>query len=161
MSLSKTFYLLKDAERRTGKFYSLIALSVSITQPNLADLLNDLAEEEEQHARQVEMMHNYFLQGPDAFLETAEAEKTIAEFVQNLDTIKNYFNQNFGKIKTGDLVDLALDIERNLVESHQAFIFQVVDIQIKKLFESLNQGNKSHIQRLERFQENGGPSPGA
>jgi rubrerythrin len=72
----------------------MIGLSIAVTQPELADLLNDLAEEENQHARQVEMMRNFFLQSPDSFLETPEAERTIAEFVQNLDTIRNYLNQH-------------------------------------------------------------------
>ena len=59
MSLAKTFYLLKDAETRAGELYAMIALSVSITQPALAELFNELAGEEHQHARQIEIMRGY------------------------------------------------------------------------------------------------------
>jgi rubrerythrin len=151
MSLAKTFFLLKDAETRTGELYAMIALSVSVTQPDLADLFNDLAGEEEQHARQVELMRCYFQESPDAFLETPEAERIIAEFMANLDTIKNYFNQHYGSIRPVDLIDLALDVERHLVESHHAFLFNVIDPQLKKLFENLNLGNAAHIRKLENY----------
>jgi rubrerythrin len=161
MSLAKTFYLLKDAEARTGELYSLIGLSVSITQPALSDLFNELAEEEQLHARQIDLMRNIFLQSQDAFLETPEAEKAIAEFKQNLDMIRDYFNQHFGQMQPADLINLALDIERNLVERHQAFFFHVSDQQVKKLFENLNLGNTAHIRRLEEFKAGGQASPGA
>jgi rubrerythrin len=151
MSLAKTFYLLKDAETRTGELYSLVGLSISITRPALADLFNDLAEEEHLHARQIELMRNIFLQCQDAFLETPEAEKAIAEFVQNLDMIKDYFNRHYGQMQPSDLILLALDIERNLVECHHTFLFQTNDPQVKNLFENLNLGNNAHIRKLEAF----------
>jgi rubrerythrin len=154
MSLAKTFYLLKDAETRTGELYAMIGLSVSVTRPDLAELFADLAEEETLHARQVELMRTIFLQCQDAFLEAPEAEKAINEFVQNLDMIRNYFNQHHAQLQPADLLNLALDIERNLVESHQTFFFQVSDPQVKKLFASLNQGNSAHIRRLETFPPN-------
>jgi len=161
MSLAKTFYLLKDTETRTGELYALIGLSVSITQPELAELFNDLAEEEGLHARQIELMRNIFLQCQDKFMETSDAEKTIAEFVQSLDMIRDYFNQHFGQMQPADLIGLALDIERNLVERHQAFFFQVLDPQVKKLFENLNLGNHAHIRRLEDFKAASQAGPGA
>ena len=151
MSLAKTFYLLKDAEMRIGELYSLIALSVSVTQPDLADLLNDIAREEEQHARQVEIMRTYFQERPDHFLETPEAERHISEFMENLDTIRIYFNQNFATMKPADVIDLALDIERNLVECHQTFIFKVTDQKTESFFKSLIFGSNDHIRRLEEF----------
>ncbi|MFH2107470.1 MAG: hypothetical protein ABII93_02270 [Chrysiogenia bacterium] len=45
MSLGKTFYLLKNAELRTGELYALIGLSFAIAQPALSELFNDLADE--------------------------------------------------------------------------------------------------------------------
>lgn len=151
MSLAKTFYLLKDAETRTGELYALIGLNVSITQTGLAELFNDLAAEEEQHARQVEMMRGYFQESPDCFLETPEAEAVIASFVENLETIRRYVNQQYAALKPADLIQLALDVERQLVERHGAFIFSVTDPQLKRLFENLNLGNAAHIRRLESF----------
>ena len=151
MSLAKTFYLLKDAETRTGELYALIALNVSITQPGLAELFRDLAAEEEQHARQVEMIRGFFKESPDCFLETPEAEAVIASFVENLETIRRFVNQQYASLKPADLVQLALDVERQLVERHRAFIFNVSDPQLKRLFESLNLGNAAHIRRLESF----------
>lgn len=151
MSLAKTFYLLKDAETRAGKLYDLIALNVSITQPGLAELFRDLAAEEEQHARQVEMMRGYFQESPDSFLETPEAERTITAFVENLETVRSYVNNSRAALKPADLIGLALDIERHLAERHRTFIFHVTDPQIKRLFESLNLGDAAHIRRLESF----------
>lgn len=151
MSLAKTFYLLKDAETRTGELYALIGLSVSVSRPELADLFNELAEEERQHARQVDLLRGFFQESPEAFLETPEAEMTIADFVQNLQTIRGYFNQHHATMRPADLISLALDVERHLAEKHQTFFFQVTDPQIKKLFESLNLGNAAHIRKLETF----------
>lgn len=153
MGLAKTFYLLKDAETRTGELYATIGLSVAISHPELADLLNDLGAEEQQHARQVEMTREYFRQSPDAFMETPDAERTIAGFAENLETIRKYFNQNFGKMGPVDVLNLALDIERSLVECHQTFIFKVTDKGIESLFKSLNVGNNEHIRRLEEFKK--------
>lgn len=151
MSLAKTFYLLKDAETRAGELYALIGLNVSIAHPALAELFNDLAAEEEQHARQVEMIRGYFQESPDSFLETPEAERVISGFVENLETIRRYVNQQYAALKPADLVSLALDVERQLVERHGAFIFSVSDPQLKRLFESLNLGNAAHIRKLESF----------
>lgn len=151
MSLAKTFYLLKDAETRTGELYTLIGLNVSITQPGLAELFNDLAAEEQQHARQVEMMRGYFQESPDSFLENPEAERTIAGFVENLETIRRYVNRQYAALTPADLVNLALDVERQLAERHRSFIFHVTDPQLKRLFENLNLGNDAHIRKLESF----------
>jgi rubrerythrin len=159
MGLAKTFYLLKDAETRTGELYATIGLSVAIADPELADLLNDLSAEERQHAQQVEMTREYFLQSPDAFLATPDAERTIAGFVENLATVRNYFNQNFAKMRPADVLDLALDIERNLVECHQTFVFKLTDRGIESLFKSLNVGNNDHIRRLQEFKERQSAAP--
>jgi rubrerythrin len=151
MSLAKTFYLLKDAETRTGELYAMIGLSVSVTRPDLFDLFSELAEEEEVHARQVEMMRNIFLECQDAFLATPDAERMIAGFVENVDMIKNNFNQRHAQLQPRDLIELALDIENSLVERHRTFIFKVTDLQVTKLFESLNLGNINHINKLRCF----------
>jgi rubrerythrin len=151
VSLAKTFYLLKDAETRTGELYALIGLNVSIAHPDLAELFTDLAAEERQHARQVEMMQGYFRGSPDSFLETPDAERTIVEFVENLETVRGYVNQHHATLKPADLIGLALDIERQLAERHRTFIFNVDDLQLKRLLDSLNRGNAAHIRRLESF----------
>ncbi len=151
MSLAKTFYLLKDAETRAGELYALIGLNVSITHPELAELFNDLAAEEQQHARQVEMMRGYFQGSPDSFLENPEAERVIASFVENLETIGLHVNRSHAALKPADLIGLALDVERHLAERHRTFIFQVTDPQLKRLFENLDLGDAAHIRRLESF----------
>ncbi|HSQ34981.1 MAG TPA: hypothetical protein VLQ89_03215 [Candidatus Binatia bacterium] len=157
MSLAKTFYLLKDAELRTGELYALIGLSIAVTRPGLSDLFNELAEEEGLHARQVELLRNVFLQSEDVFLENPEAERAIGEFMQNVDMIKNYFNRHYAQLQAADLINLALDIERGLVERHRTFFFQVSDPLIKTLFSSLNLADEAHLRRLESFK--GGMEP--
>lgn len=151
MSLAKVFYLLKDAELRAGKVYATMGLSLSLSQPGLADLFNDMAEEENLHARQVEMMRCIFLESQDAFLEDPEAEKTIHEFLQNLDMIQSYFNRHYAQMQPRDLISLAIDLERHLVESHDVFFIRIQDESVKKLFASLNEGNATHIRRLENY----------
>ena len=54
----------------------MIGLSVSVSNPALSDLFNELAEEEKLHGKQIELMQNIFLQSKDAFLENPEAETT-------------------------------------------------------------------------------------
>jgi hypothetical protein len=151
MSLEKTFYLLKAAEQRIGELYSLIGLSVAVTHPELFDLFSELAEEEKMHEKQIELMHGIFLQSKDAFVENEQAEGLIAKFVENVDTVKKYFNQKHFELKPADLIDLALDLERGLVEQHRTFFLKVIDPQIKNLFESLNLVDKAHIRKLDDF----------
>ncbi len=152
MSLEKTFYLLKAAETRLSELYAMIGLSVSISHPALYDLFSELAEEEKLHCRQIELMQNVFLQSKDAFAENPEAEKLISEFVQNVETVQRYFTQKHQELQVSDLLDLARDLEANLVEKHRTFFMKVTDPQIKKLFESLNLTDTSHLRRLEDFQ---------
>jgi rubrerythrin len=151
MALAKTFYMLKDAELRTGELYATIGLSMSIAHPGLSDLFNELAEEENVHAQQVEMMRAIFLDSKDAFLENPEAEKTIAEFLQNLDMIKAYFNRHHAQMQPRDLLNLAIDLERHLVDNHSTFFIKIMDESVKKLFANLNSGNEEHIRKLEHY----------
>ena len=151
MSLHKTFYLLKDAELRTGELYAQLGLNLSITQPRLSDLFNELAEEEKLHAQQIELLRNIFLHSTDAFLENLEAETLIEEFRQNVEVSKNYFNQHNAQLKPNDLINLALDLERSLVEKHGIFFVNTHDAQIKSLIQSLNLADASHIRRLEEY----------
>jgi hypothetical protein len=151
MSLEKTFYLLKAAETRIGDLYSRIGLSVSVSNPALFDLFTELAGEEKLHVKQIELMHNIFLQSKDAFAETLDAEKLISEFVQNVDTVLHYFNQKHQELKVSDLLNLAHDLEGMLVEKHRIFFLKITDPQIKSLFESLNLADESHIRKLENF----------
>lgn len=151
MSLAKTFYLLKDAETRTGELYALISLNVSIAHPELSDLFSELAREEELHARQIMMMQNLFLQSEGSFLEQPETEGSVAEFVQNLEMTKNYLNQHHAEIQPRDLINLALDLEQNLVEKHRMLFLKAADPQIKSLLENLNLADASHIKKLHDF----------
>jgi len=151
MSLTKTFYMLKDAELRTSEMYAMVGLSLAITRPELSDLFNELAEEEKVHARQIEMLQRIFLDSKDAFLEDAEAERVIGEFLQNLDMIKNYFIQHNADMRPRDLLNLAIDLEKHLVESHGTFFIKIMDESVKKLFTSLNSGNEAHLRKLEAF----------
>jgi rubrerythrin len=152
MSLEKTFYLLKAAEAQVGALYSLMGLSVSVSHPALFDLFTELAEEEKMHCKQIELMQNIFLQSKDGFAENPEAEKLIAEFMQNIDTVRHYFNQKHQELKVSDLLNLAHDLETNLVEKHRTFFMQVTDPQLKALFASLNMADESHVRKLENFQ---------
>lgn len=151
MSLAKIFYLLKDAELHAGDLYELIGLSLALSDPGLADLFNDLAAEEKLHAREIDLMQGIILQCPDAFLETPEAERLIAEFLDNLDMIRAYYNQHHARMKPADLLHLALDIERHMVETHGRFFVSVGDEKAKALFRNLNAGNAAHIRRLEAY----------
>lgn len=68
-----------------------------------------------------------------------------------METVKRYFNQKHLELKPRDLVNLALDLERNLLEKHNTFFWNVTDPEIKKLFASLNMADESHIRKLENF----------
>jgi rubrerythrin len=151
MSLAKTFYLLKNAELQAGELYAMIGLSISITQPELADLFNDLAREEELHARQIVLMQSLFLESQESFLQDPETEILIAEFIQKLEGARDYFNRHFAEIKPSDLIDLAMGLERDLVEKHRMFFIKVADPQIKSLLENLNLADLNHIRKLEDF----------
>ena len=151
MSLAKVFYLLKDAELRTSEAYAAIGLSLAITQTRLSDLFNELAAEEKLHARQVELMRNIFLDSKDAFLDDPEAEKAIGSYLRNLESIRRDVTRDFAQMQPEELINIALDVERHLVESHNTFFIQITDESVKKLFASLNSGNEAHIQKLETY----------
>lgn len=152
MSLENIFFLLKAAEMGLGNLYSTIGLSVSVSHPALFDLFTELAAEEKMHCKQIELMQNIFMQSQDAFTENPEAEQLISEFVQNVDTVLGYFNKKHQDLAVTDLLNMARDLENNLIEKHRTFFLKVRDPQIKKLFESLNFNNKSHIRKLDNFQ---------
>jgi rubrerythrin len=151
MSLQKTFYLLKAAETRVGELYANMGLSLAVTHPGHYDLFSELAEEEKLHGKQIELMQGIFMQSNDAFVENPEAEQLIAEFVEKVDTVSQYFAQKNTELTPADMIHLALDLERNLVEKHRTFFLEVTDPQIKQLFESLNLVDKAHILKLEEF----------
>jgi rubrerythrin len=151
MSLEKTFYQIKAAEVQIADLYNLISLSVSVSQPALSDLFKELADEETLHARQVELLQTIFQQSTDLFLEAPQSESAIAEFVENVEMVKGYFNKKHLELKPSDLINLALDLERHLVEKHRTFFMNVVDPQIKQLFASLNLADAAHIKKLENW----------
>jgi rubrerythrin len=151
MSLAKTFYLLKDAELQAGELYSQIGLSVAIAHPELSELFNDLARDEELHARQIVLMQNLFLQSEESFLQEPESEKLIVEFIQKLEAARNYFGQHYAEMQPRDLIGIALDLEQNLVEKHHMFFLKVADPQIKSLLENLNRADAGHVKTLQDF----------
>lgn len=151
MSLEKTFYLLKAVETNAAELYTLIGLSIAVSQPTLSDLFMELSAEEKMHCKQIELIQNIFLQSKDAFVENPEAEKMIADFLQLLQKTEKYFNEKHQELKPTDLINLALDLERNLVEKHRTFFMNVIDPQIKQLFASLNLADEAHIRKLENY----------
>jgi len=151
MSLENTFYQIKAAEVQMAGLYNLISLSVSIAQPALSDLFKELADDEMVHAKQIELLQSVFQQAKENFTEEPPQKNIIAIFMQNVDTVKRYFNQKHLELKPRDLVNLALDLERNLLEKHNTFFMNVTDPQIKKLFASLNLADEAHIKKLENW----------
>jgi len=149
MSLEKTFYLLKTVETNTAELYALIGLSLSVSQPALSYLFMELSGEEKMHCKQIELMQNIFMQGKDAFAENPGTEKMVADFLQLIQKSEKYFNEKNQELKPADLINLALDLERNLVEKHRTFFMNVNDPQIKQLFASLNLADEAHIRKLE------------
>ncbi len=152
MSLAKTFYLLKNAELQAGELYATIGLSVAIAHPGLSDLFNDLAKEEELHARQIVLMQNLFLESQESFLQEPETENMIAEFMRKLEDARDHFNLHHAELQPRDLIALAMDLEKNLIEKHRTFFMKVADPQIKSLLENLNMADAGHIQKLQDFQ---------
>jgi rubrerythrin len=151
VSAQKLFYLLKDAELRAGELYALIGLSVSVAHPALSDLFNELAEEETLHARQIELLQGMAQGNDDLFSEHPDAEAQLQDFMQNLAMMHGHFQQHHAQMKPMDLVHLALDLERHLVERHGALFIASRDPQVKALFQSLNLGDAAHIRKLESF----------
>jgi rubrerythrin len=149
LSLERTFYQAKAAEVQISNLYNLISLSVSISQPALSDLFKELADEEMMHAKQIELLQSVFQQAKERFTETPRSESIIADFLQNVETAKRYFNQKHLELKPSDLIGLAIDLEHDLLEKHNTFFMNVDDPQIKQLFASLNLADEAHIRKLE------------
>jgi hypothetical protein len=91
------------------------------------------------------------MQSNDAFVEKPEAEELIAGFMEKPDTVQQYFAKKNFELKPADMINLALDLERDLVEKHRTFFLEVTDPRIKQLFESLNLVDRAHIRKLEEF----------
>lgn len=149
MSLENTFYQAKAAEAQISGLYNLISLSVSISHPALSDLFKELADEEMMHAKQIELLQGIFQQAKENFTETPQSENIIADFLQNVETAKRDFNQKHLELTPGDLINLAIDLEHDLLEKHNTFFMNVSDPQIKQLFASLNLADEAHIRKLE------------
>jgi rubrerythrin len=72
------------------RFYSV---SISILQPALSDLFKELADEEMMHAKQIELLQNIFQQAQEGFTETPQSENINADFLQNKEAAKRFFNK--------------------------------------------------------------------
>jgi hypothetical protein len=151
MSIAKTFYSLKDAETRTADLYLLISLNTSLKYPELSNLYESLAEDEKLHARQIEMMRQIFAEAEDAFVSDPKTDQMIGAYLIFIEDFKKYFLLNFEKMNAGDILDIAIETENNLVEKHHRLLIQTIDPGIKRLFESLNFWDLEHLKKLQNF----------
>ena len=152
MSIAKTFYSLKDAENRTSELYSLISLNTSLKYPELSILFESLAEDEKLHAKQIDMMQQLFVETEDTFVSDPKTDQMIDAYPSFIEDFKKYFLLNFEKMNVGDILNIAIETENNLVEKHRQLFIQTIDPGIKKLFESLNFGDLEHLKRLQNFE---------
>jgi len=152
MSIAKTFYSLKDAENRTSELYSLISLNTSLKYPELSILFENLAEDEKLHAKQIDMMRRLFVETEDTFVSDPKTDQMIDAYPSFIEDFKKYFLLNFEKMNVGDILNIAIETENNLVEKHRQLFIQTIDPGIKKLFESLNFGDLEHLKRLQNFE---------
>lgn len=152
MSIAKTFYSLKDAENRTAELYSLIFLNTSLKYPELSNLFESLTEDEKLHAKQIDMMRQIFAESEDAFISDPKTDRMIADFLDFIEEIKKYFLHNFETMNAGDILNIAIETENNLVEKHRQLFIQTTDPGIRRLFESLNFGDREHLKKLQNFE---------
>ena len=151
MSITRTFYSLKDAENRTAELYSLISLNTSLKYPELSNLFESLMEDEKLHAKQIDMMQQIFTETKDAFISDPKTDQMIGNFPNFIEDFKKYFLLNFETMNVGDILNIAIETENNLVEKHRQLFIQTIDPGIKRLFESLNFGDLEHLKKLQNF----------
>ena len=66
--------------------------------------------------------------------------------------IQNYFNRHHAQMQPRDLINLALDLERHLVEKHQTFFYKDQDDSSQETLRKPQPGNEAHIRKLETYQ---------
>jgi hypothetical protein len=102
---------LADAEARISEFYGLCA----VTTPQEADFWNALAKQESKHAENVRAMIERINKEPRLYKpDTSFSTVTIRLFAVEMQTLTEALNE--GRISSGDLFPIALEIENSTVE---------------------------------------------
>lgn len=141
--------ILQEVENQVGDFYIQIYNKISDEYPALALLFKDLADEEREHAKKIEMMRQN-KQDTSGFMDEKDDAIHIVEKV--LAKIKNHrtaFQENPERFSPGELLELAIDMETEMEMRHYSFYTEVKNENLKKLFNHLVVSDQGHKEILD------------
>jgi len=151
-NLSKFLKACAKSERLVGKLYSELAARFP-GHVKAAALFQQLAEEEEHHARTFEFLQTVGTRGdqaqavaPDFFDNLARLEQGIERALRSLSG-HPHDNQLLEAIRT------AIRVESTTLERDKTSLVWVADREFRNLLTGLAAGDESHRRQLEALQE--------
>ncbi len=151
ISIDLVIHLLKQAEKDTADFYDTIALDSLLRFPELSALFSSLAEEEIIHLRIVEMAQVYQKSDNAAFVENHDAQLEIRAFLEFVAERKKAFLDFSPRLTEKDILMMAEEIEKHLVERHRNMLLAASDPVLCSLLDNLSQADQQHLERLNSF----------
>jgi rubrerythrin len=153
VSISKLLFQLKDVENKASELYKFIYKKITHRYPELASLVQILADEEKVHEKEVDLVLGVLRESPKSFVENPDALKRSMNILAKLEQNRIFLNQKIDFLDSEKIVNLIWEFEINLEETHHSFYYQVTDEKLKKLFNYLTNADRSHIEKIKKLSQ--------
>jgi rubrerythrin len=110
-----------------------------------------LSRDEFAHAELLRRGIEYAQAHPDFFGETVFSEQDLAAIIENVQSITAAIAQK--TVSYASSLRQLADLEKNLYRIHMSHLADIREPSLKKLFESLAAGDKTHVERILRMIE--------
>jgi len=151
ISIETIIRLLQIAEKETSDFYSTVALNTVLKFPELSELFSDLAADELLHLKMLEMAQSYQQADENSFKSAANSRDQIRFFLDSLAEKKKAYLQYADRLTMTDIIQMAMEIEKSLVERHRDILLTTTNHGLRSLLENLYQADQDHLRRLTDF----------
>lgn len=146
LSLKEVLLICRLAEQRCARQFRMILERVDPSDRSLCDLVGQLVEEEEEHARRIER----YDQGVDWPLvwhvDEAELERLIR---QNFPALSRSISG--AHMEREEVLRLASELERESCRLYRTLARDAPDESSRTFFSEVAEGEESHLRRLEEL----------
>jgi len=144
MLINDIFEIAIEIEKKMAEFYREI--SDRYQDESISKELAELSREEIDHMNLLLRGQNYLKEAPDLFdlkeNRLTELKIELNRLIRLIDNVKN------NRIELIEALNDAVEMERLFEQFHLKTVVEVKEISLKKLFEALSAGDKTHAKRL-------------
>lgn len=144
MSSLDTLKLAAKIERKIAEIYRLF-YDMFKEEKMAAHLWESLIDEEEAHAGFLDAKIRMLKVEPDTFGPAATEMTILEETVQRMEELESYVRNN--PVDLPEAIDIALKIERELVEKRYNKLVEIADPSLKRIFADLTKSD-GHVEKL-------------